>query len=219
MLPHNLFMWTVIYERTSALRSAGCRMTDIYMWEIRYVQDDKMKAVSRKGRCGMNLSWRSKWRERGGVGSRKIVESDLFFPPLSRGMQMSEEKEKDDGEIKVDTGGNFLGAERKRERKRERERYGISMRSAVLHSWLLTPFSLLIWTENFIEHRHFPWNFHNFCIIQKCTNKEQKKRSLSVFSHRRASACRKKRAKRKDCWGREIFQDVRESPCERIKMT
>lgn len=50
-----------------------------------------MKAVSRKGRRGMNLSRRSKWRERGGVESKKIVESDPFFPTLSRDMQMLEE--------------------------------------------------------------------------------------------------------------------------------
>lgn len=74
-----------------------------------------MKVVSRKGRRGMNLSRKSKWRERGGVGSKKIVESDLFFFSRSPEICRCRRKEKDDGEIKVDTGGNFLGAERKRE--------------------------------------------------------------------------------------------------------
>lgn len=80
-----------------------------------------MKAVSRKRRRGMNLSRRSKWRERGRVGSKKIVGSDPFFFLRSLEICRCRRKEKDDGEIKVDTGGNFLGAEREKEREGEME--------------------------------------------------------------------------------------------------
>lgn len=106
----NLFTRTAVRGRFT-IRS---QVTYIYIWEIWYASD-KMKAVTRKGRRGMNLSWKSKWQRQGKgeakkAGSREVVEWPFFScsPEVCR----CRRKEKDGREIKVDTDGNLRGGER-----------------------------------------------------------------------------------------------------------
>lgn len=154
------------------------QVTYIYIWEVWYASD-KMKAVTRKGRHRMNLSWKSKWQRRGEKGgSREVVE----WPFFSRSPEVCRcrRKEKDDREIKVDTDGSLYDGGREREREMEFQRT-----SSLLHLWLLILLPS-VWTGNF-EARHslliknvkfsaFRKNFHNFCIGRKFT--EWKRGSL-----------------------------------------
>lgn len=184
MFPRNLFVNRNLRERTSFAQDAWYLY--IYMRNIICVRDGKKTAVSRKGRCGMNLSWRSKWRERGGVESR---ERSFFFLHSPEVCRCREEKEKDDGEIKVlDTGGNFLGTEWKRKRGRYIYIYRISMNEREDAAFMIIN-SIIDLDGNF--YRHFPWNFFIIFASFKNAQIRKERRSLSVFPDRRASACRK----------------------------
>lgn len=161
-----------------ASRNVGRRIADIYIYE----EYDIRKKMAR---------WRlsvakgvAEWIYRREVNGEKEAEDrerslrvTLFFSSALQRYADVGGRKRTTEKLKWTPAGIFS----ERERRRKKETEFPWTRSAVLHSWLLTPFSILIWTEIFTEREHFPWNFHNFCIIQKCTSKKKNEEFKRFF--------------------------------------